>query len=158
VSNLFRASDYITKKNKCAIHIRLGDFDSELRESFGVISEQYYLSAIYRVLSLNSRVTFDIYTDNIVRAKELYGNLGNINPDWIQPKAGVESRFVVESFLRFSRYDYKIIGNSTFGFASAKIGSPKAYVFYPSQMYKKAESRGIKSIPTDWRPIESDFF
>ncbi|NDF60232.1 MAG: hypothetical protein EB100_04055 [Crocinitomicaceae bacterium] len=157
VKNLFKVSNSNSKKDHCAVHVRLGDFYSELRDSFGVLSERYYLSAMTNMLENNPRVIFDIYSNDIPRAKELYGNFKNMEVNWIEPTAGRERYFSIESFLKFSTYDSKILGNSTFSFASARIGSLKSLVLYPRQMYKNAESKGIRNIPTGWFPIESNF-
>lgn len=157
VKNLFKVGNSNSKKDHCAVHVRLGDFYSELRDSLGVLSERYYLSAMTNMLEKNPRVIFDIFSNDIPRAKELYGSFKNMEVNWIEPTVGRESNFTIESFLKFSTYDCKILGNSTFGFASARIGPPKSLVFYPEQMYKNAESRGIRNIPTGWLPIESNF-
>lgn len=158
VRNIFRFNSCNFQQERCAVQIRLGDVYSELRESYGVLSEKYYLSAMTIIMKNNPKIIFDIFSNDIPLAKELYGGFNYMNVKWIESKPEPEKGFTIDSFLKFSSYDYKIVGNSTFGFASAKMGSPKAHVLYPSQMYKKAESMGIRNIPADWSPIESDFF
>ena len=155
--NLFRGTDFEPSKNTCAVHLRLGDYYTHLRDSFGVLSRDYYQRAMDQVLEVDSQAFFDIYSNDHKRAQDLLRGLHNSRVNWIVANPNNYSSFTTESFLRYAKYPYKILGNSTFSFASAKIGPESTMVIYPSIMYKNSKSTGIKSIPANWYSLKSSF-
>lgn len=157
IRELFRSGYAANLQNRCAVHIRLGDFYSELRDRLGVLSKKYYLEAMSRVREVYPKVVFDVFSNDTSLARELYGELETFKINWIEPNQHNQSRFTSDSFLLFAKYPLKILGNSTFGFAASKIHNSQSYVFYPAPMFRKAETKGIRSIPDSWIPISSDF-
>ena len=148
-----------TKQNICSIHIRLGDFYSELRTSLGVLDVQYYLNAVKKLIALNSKMEFHIFSNDIKLARKLYAELNHYNVTW---KNDLNSEIqiggnAIETLREMASYENFILSNSTFSFWSAKLATRTRDVLYPSPMYLNSNSTGIGGIPKHWTSLSAQF-
>lgn len=146
--------------NTCCIHIRLGDFYSELRNSLGVLNLDYYRKAIMKLMSFDANMEFHIFSNDIKLARILYAELSEFNVKWkenSEPKGKVEKQNSIEVLNEMTKYKNFILSNSTFSFWSAKLATGTRFVLYPSPMYFRSSFRGIGGLPRHWTSLSAEF-
>ena len=137
-----------------AIHIRRGDYVS-LRESFGLLSAEYYRNAI-EVLR-NRGFHWDeiwIFSDDIEGARELISAVvTNENVWYIEPPKGTNP---IESLMLFSESSVAIIANSTFSWWASFLSTSTKAVVAPSNWFR-ASPDPQELVPDSWLVIPSDW-
>ena len=135
-----------------SVHIRRGDY-MNLQESFGVLSSDYYNSAINFTLE-NSSTQYSrilVFSDDIVLAKQLFSKLELSLPVQFSesPKDSPE-----ETLLLMSQSDALVISNSSFSWWAAQLGNKNKFVVRPSKWF-----RGMLDpedlFPPEWHTQES---
>jgi len=137
-----------------SVHIRRGDYMNSL-ESFGVLSSDYYKSAIEFAVE-NSSTSFSrvlVFSDDITVAKQLFSKL-----EVSLPVQFVESpeNYPEETLLLMSQSDAIVISNSTFSWWAAQLGKKSKFVVSPAKWF-----RGMPDpedlIPPEWHQRESQW-
>lgn len=113
--------DYILNKygsllqqNNLSIHIRVGGDRATLQHSHKNISTEYYLTAINKIIEIDSTIeNYIVFSDNIEYCKSLFGD--NTNIKYIE-----NEKNYIDLFL-MSMCRYNIIANSTFSWWAAYL-------------------------------------
>jgi len=137
-----------------SVHIRRGDYLS-LQDSFGVLSGEYYKSAINFTLK-NSSIQYArvlVFSDDFALAKELFGNIEVPFP--VQFAESPEN-LPEESLMLMSKSDALVISNSTFSWWAAQLGNQSKFVVRPSKWFR-AMSDPEELFPPEWHPQESQW-
>ena len=121
------------KKNKSvAIHMRRGDY-LNYQDSFGVLDDNYYLSALEEILNITELEKIYIFSDSpesvINFQKRLKLDSEIIPPLDLKPS---------ETLVLMSRCAAIITSNSTFSFWAAMLASHKN-VIYPDPWFKSSD-------------------
>jgi len=137
-----------------SVHIRRGDY-MNLKDSFGVLSEEYYNSAIRFILE-NSSTKYArvlVFSDDIAVAKQLVCNLETSLPvQFAEPPKNNPD----ESLMLMSQSDALIISNSSFSWWAAQLGNKSKFVVCPSKWFRDMlDPEGL--IPTEWHRQESQW-
>jgi hypothetical protein len=148
--NLEKMSDDIFRKNVVGIHIRRGDY-LNYKDSFGLLSHDYYLGAFK---TLNEKMSFSeamIFTDSPEMVGELKSQL-NINSRVVSPNDLSTS----ETMTLMSRCSGLITSNSTFSFWAAIIGDDLKVVI-PSPWFKSSDAwlQSAEFMNPDWNKQEA---
>lgn len=133
------------------IHYRLGDY--KLEKNFGILSPDYYISALNVVLQSTQIDEVWIFSDEIDLASKILGSERFPNVIWIDPK----SHTTESSFDLMRQGDAYIIGNSTYSWWAATLSyaEPKI-VIAPSPWFAEAEEP-LFLVSPNWQRIESKF-
>ena len=137
-----------------SVHIRRGDY-MKVKDSFGVLSGNYYNSAINSALE-NSSIKFArvlVFSDDIDAAKQILSQLDVSLPvQFAEPQEDSPE----ETLLLMSKSDALVISNSSFSWWAAQLGNKSKFVVYPSKWL-----RGMLDpddlFPPDWHPQESQW-
>ena len=137
-----------------SVHIRRGDY-MNLQDSFGILSSDYYNSAIKFTLE-NSSTKYArvlVFSDDFVLAKQLLSNLEISLP--VQFAESPEN-IPEETMFLMSKSDALITSNSSFSWWSAQFGNKSKFVVRPSKWF-----RGILDpedfFPPEWHSQESQW-
>lgn len=137
-----------------AIHIRRGDYVS-LRESFGLLSAEYYRNAIEALR--NRGFHWDevwIFSDDIEGARDLISTVvSHENVSYIEPPEGTNP---IESLMLFSESSVAIIANSTFSWWASFLSTSTKAVVAPSSWFRSSPGPQ-ELIPESWLLIPSDW-
>jgi hypothetical protein len=133
------------------IHYRLGDY--KLEKNFGILSPDYYISALNVVLQSMQIDEVWIFSDEIDLASKILGSERFPNVIWIDPK----NHTTESSFDLMRQGDAYIIGNSTYSWWAATLSyaEPKI-VIAPSPWFAEAEEP-LFLVSPNWQRIESKF-
>ena len=136
---------------RLVIHYRLGDY--KLEKNFGILSPDYYISALNVVLRSTQIDEVWIFSDEIDLASKILGSERFPNVIWIDPK----NHTTESSFELMRQGDAYIIGNSTYSWWAATLSyaEPKL-VIAPSPWFAEIEEP-LFLIPPNWQRIESKF-
>ena len=135
-----------------SVHIRRGDY-MNASDSFGVLSGDYYSSAIHSTLE-NSPTRYSrvlVFSDDLDAAKKLFSNLEISLPVQFfeSPEDSPE-----ETMVLMSQSDAIVISNSTFSWWAAQLGNKNKFVVRPSKWF-----RGMLDpedlFPPEWHAQES---
>lgn len=131
-----------------AIHIRRGDY-LDLSSSFGVLADDYYLSALKLVYEFLKPTTVCIFSNDTNAARNLANKIG--------PEAKVIESVTGESdastLIALSKFNYIITANSSFSWWAAILNAKKT-VIYPKPWFRTIETSPDLH-PKDWIPCES---
>jgi hypothetical protein len=132
-----------------SIHLRRGDYVSQ-SQTYGVLSDSYYLSALRRLSPQDQKLDIWVFTDDLETTKKEL-NLGEGRRIiWVSPPAGSAA---TESLYLMSLAKVNIIANSTFSWWAAYM-SKSGSVFAPDPWYKSMnEPKDL--IPPIWTRIPS---
>jgi hypothetical protein len=137
-----------------AVHIRRGDY-MNLQESYGVLSSDYYNSAINFTLE-NSSIQYLrvlVFSDDIVLAKQLFSNVEIPLPVQFSESPNDSPE---ETLFLMSQSDAIVISNSSFSWWAAQLGNKSKFVAYPSKWF-----RGMLDpedlFPPEWHQQESQW-
>lgn len=122
----------VNKKRSLAIHMRRGDYLNH-QDSFGVLDDNYYLSALEAMLNGENLEKIYIFSDSpksvINFQKQLKLDSEIISPSDLKPS---------ETLILMSRCAAIITSNSTFSFWAAMLASHKN-VIYPDPWFKSSD-------------------
>ena len=149
-----RCSSEMLETPTISAHIRRGDY-MDVKDTFGVLSSDYYISAINFILE-NSSIKYArvlIFSDDFVLAKQLFGNLDILLP--VQFAESPENN-PEETLMLMSQSDAIIISNSTYSWWAAQLGKKSKFVVCPSKWF-----RGMLDpedlFPPEWHRQESQW-
>lgn len=140
--------------NTISVHIRRGDYIN-LQDSFGILSSDYYNSAIKFTLE-NSSIKYDrvlVFSDDFVLAKKLFSNVEVSLP--VQFAESPEN-FPEETLFLMSKSDALVISNSSFSWWAAQLGNKSKFVVRPSKWFR-AMSDPQDLFPPEWHQQESQW-
>jgi hypothetical protein len=135
-----------------SVHIRRGDYMNS-QDTFGVLSHEYYSSAIKFTLdhSSNRYARVLVFSDDIDSAKQLFSKLELSIP--VQFAESPEN-YPEETLILMSQSDALVMSNSTFSWWAAQLGNESKFVVCPSKWF-----RGMLDpenlFPPEWHPQES---
>ena len=144
---------YIESKKVCPliVHVRLGDYLKE--GSFGVLSANYYLQAIEKMIVTAEYKEIWVFSDDLENAKLLLPSNFKKFIKWI-PEIEKSPAKTLEA-MRFG-HGY-VIGNSSFSWWGAFLSyNESARVIAPNPWFKGMESPKYL-IPPDWDRVDSCF-
>ncbi|MFM6842131.1 MAG: alpha-1,2-fucosyltransferase [Candidatus Planktophila sp.] len=130
-------------------HIRRGDF-LELQDSFGVLSYEYYITAINQLRSMGAKGPIWVMTDSP----------NEISLDFLQ-QVGAElvieptNTIPTDTFAVMQACDSYIISNSTFSWWAAYTSNAKV-VISPKPWFKSMQEP-LDLIPENWIRIQSSW-
>jgi hypothetical protein len=140
--------------NTISVHIRRGDY-MNLQDSFGILSSDYYNSAIKFTLE-NSSTKYDrvlVFSDDFVLAKKLFSNVEVSLP--VQFAESPEN-LPEETLFLMSKSDALVISNSSFSWWAAQLGNKSKFVVRPSKWFR-AMSDPQDLFPPEWHQQESQW-
>lgn len=138
----------ISDKKSAAIHIRRGDYETS---NIGVLSREYYLSALQTLSEKSSAKHFFVFSDEPQKAKEIFEPLTEYCFSFIEPP---EHACAVESLFLMAEVEAIVIANSTFSWWSAMLSKKGTLVICPDKWFENAQDpRDL--IPPHWFRIPS---
>ena len=137
-----------------SVHIRRGDY-LNLQDSFGVLSSEYYQSAINFTLKNSSKqyARVLVFSDDFVLAKKLFSNIEISLP--IQFAESPDD-YPEESLMLMSKSDALVISNSSFSWWAAQLGNKSKFVVRPSKWFR-GMSDPEELFPPEWHSQESQW-
>jgi hypothetical protein len=133
------------ESSEVAINIRRGDYQA-LKQTFGMLSNQYYLNAIDRLKQIVKPSRIVIFSNDIEAAESLakeIGPLGSVfRSDFHDSDAAI--------LIALSRFNYVVTANSSFSWWAASLNNKKTVV-YPKPWFRTLEEPK-DLIPPDWIP------
>jgi hypothetical protein len=117
-----------------SVHIRRGDY-MNVQDSFGVLSGDYYNSAINFTLENSSKkyARILVFSDDITAAKQIFSKLEISLP--VQFAESPENS-PEETLILMSKSDALVISNSTFSWWAAQLGNKSKFVVCPSKWFR----------------------
>ena len=135
-------------ENPFVIHIRRGDYTSELNSDIGVLSGDYFVNALNSLASdaaLPPKPVW-IFSDDIESAKRDLKFPPHFHVRWIEPP---ERGDPAESLMLMSSGSALVISNSTFSWWAAALSTGRPVVA-PSKWFKNMEDPELM-IPSTWK-------
>ena len=133
----------IRDSDEVAIHIRRGDYLA-LKDSFGVLSNQYYLRAINRLKEIVTPSKIVIFSNDIQAAESLAKDIGPVAHVFEANTDASDASILIE----LSGFNYIITANSSYSWWGAALNNKKT-VIYPKPWFRSLEQpRDL--IPPDW--------
>jgi hypothetical protein len=116
-----------------ALHVRLGDY-KDFAKSFGILSNGYYVNGIATIIAREKLANpkIFVFTNELDAAKTLLQGFP-FKLDWSVSESDLKP---LETILLFSKFQYKIIANSTFSWWGAMLGEKDSIVVSPSKWFK----------------------
>lgn len=151
----FKAKKQITEMqshNSVFVGIRKGDYtaNASARKHFGVITNEYYLSAMKLITSKVKNPVFHIFSNDIEWCKQNI-NFNNYNVVF-RDKDMQTNDF--EELMIMSSCKHAIISNSTFNWWGAYlIKNPDKVIVCPLRWFN--DNTSINIIPLEWNRIEA---
>jgi len=138
------------KESPLIVHIRLGDYKAQ--ENFGILSQQYFETAINFHLRQRNYESIWFFSDEPSIAKNIVKINDKIKTRWI-PEVGQSAAETLEVMRHGKGY---VISNSTFSWWAAFLSyNENAIVVAPSPWFK-AKSQPKMLIPNNWVMIDRD--
>ena len=162
INNEVISLNYLTDETTIVIHVRC--YEKELSSSIGILSDEYYINAIKKMLdniqlskgSVTHISSLLIISDNKDRANILVKKLSNIfrfNIIMLGEQTFDDSQI---AFIILSNAKNMIMSNSTFSWWAAYIGNNKSVIIVPNKWYNNSLfSNGIYL--NDWVSVESNW-
>ena len=133
----------VRDSDEVAIHIRRGDYLA-LKDSFGVLSNQYYLMAIDRLKAIVTPSKIVIFSNDIQAAESLAKEIGPVACVYQSNILASDASILIE----LSGFNYIITANSSYSWWAASLNNKKTVV-YPKPWFRSLEQpRDL--IPPDW--------
>lgn len=138
----------ISKVNSVSLHIRRGDYVSNLATNkvHGFLGLEYYKKAISLILSKVSNPYFFVFSDDISWARENLELTNNVM--FIDHNHGENS---YEDIRLMSLCQHHIIANSSFSWWGAWLGqNPSKIVLYPERWFATSDRDTSTLCPPEW--------
>jgi hypothetical protein len=154
--NLRSCSDWFVKMSSLAesempiiVHIRRGDYLG-LKDTYGVLSPQYYLDAMLELNRLGVNSKFWIFSDS-VDIKDEFSRIFPPDTRWIVPPMDLPD---AESLILMSRGIAIITANSTFSWWAATLNPNKILAIAPNPWFRNYEAPE-DLVPESWIKVKS---
>lgn len=147
----FRAMEVLMKNDKPVVmHVRRGDYLSEINKGMGVLSEDYFQNALSIGRKLNPGSEVWIFSDDIPAARDVFLGHGIDGLRFITPPSATD---VAESLVLMSLAPVLIISNSTFSWWAGALSSG-AKVITPDPWFQSmTDPEGL--MPISWVRLSS---
>jgi hypothetical protein len=142
----------LISKQVVVVHIRRGDYN-KLASSIGLLSRDYYISAISQIQSILPNSELWIFSDEINEAKELLYGINLEISKWVIPPDGNDP---AESLVLMSHGKAIITANSSFSWWAAATGNNLKTVITPYPWFKNLEEPE-NLIPEHWIRVPSSW-
>ena len=116
-----------------AIHLRRGDYVA-LKDSFGVLSNKFYLMAIDRLKEIMSPSRIVIFSNDIDAANSLAKEIGPL-ASVFRPNSDISDAAIL---IELSGFNYIVTANSSYSWWAATINKNKTVV-YPKPWFRSLE-------------------
>lgn len=136
------------------LHLRRGDY-RKLRDSFGLISESFYLNCLAKAINDHGERQVLIFGDELaanIRLSESLQKEG-LSASVVDPSNRLNA---VDTLILMSHAGINIIGNSTFGWWAARLNRNPIDVYAPSKWFK-AMKDPTNLTPPSWKIQESSW-
>ena len=129
--------------DEVAIHLRRGDYVA-LKDSFGVLSNEFYLKAIDRLKQIMSPSRIVIFSNDMDAADSLARDIGPLASVF----RSISDISDATTLIELSGFNYIITANSSFSWWAATINKNKTVV-YPKPWFRSLEEPK-DLIPPGW--------
>jgi|TARA_Y100000389_G_scaffold92538_1_gene89264 hypothetical protein len=132
--------------NVAAIHIRKTDYliiDQAL-------SDSYYKSAVDELLKKNSKLKFDIFTDDksFNLDTKIFKNINNV----YKPNSSEKS---LDTLRKMLNYKFYITANSSFSSIAAFLSEgDNKFIIYPEPWWRNSEIK-LMNVPPNWKSLNN---
>lgn len=150
IKNIKEFAAKLSNHQSISVHIRRGDFhkDKSTSEYHGVLTDDYYLSAIEIIRSKISDPSFYFLSDDIKWVKE---NLAI--PEAIYVSGEITKNHIEDLYL-MSQCRHNIIANSSFSWWGAWLNdNPGKIVIAPEKWFNKGPKDTQDLLPEGWTKI-----
>ena len=134
----------LLKKKVCAIHYRLGDFESNW-QSYGVLAKEYYLNLLDS-LELHDYDEIWVFSNDLDGASRVFGGITKVPLVFMRPDSDSND---AESLLLMSGSDKLIMANSMFSWWAGILSKQECSVFVPTP-FTRSGLVYEKLIPDSW--------
>lgn len=131
------------------LHVRRGDYKS-LSDDFGLLSKQYYQTALENIPSEFKQNPKWVFSDDIELCKEMFSDM---DMNYVDSSA---LSGAAEEMLLMASASVNIIANSTFSWWGAMLNSSDPVVIAPDKWFKEREDPH-DLIPPRWTRIKSQW-
>jgi hypothetical protein len=135
-----------------AIHIRRGDYEN-LTDHFGLLSGNYYLSAVNGLIDNYGLKPIYVFSDDIKKARSLFCDFP-FEVSYVEPSADSTA---LESLVLMSKSCGLVIANSTFSWWAGILSTGSTPVLYPKPFLKNEKFETRDFFPKNWHPIKHTF-
>jgi hypothetical protein len=142
--------EFMGNSNSVCVHVRRGDYayNSRTMKYHGLLTLNYYQSAITYLNDRLSNLTFFFFSDDISWVRDSFGDL----PNHVYVYSDDASRDIQEFYL-MSRCNHFIIANSTFSWWTAWLGNySDKTVCAPRRWSSQIKDSG-KFLPENWKTL-----
>ena len=133
------------------LHVRVGDYEP-LRQTFGILGGDYYKSALNEIDKQGTHPVW-VFSDELESASKILVQAGIKELRFISPPMGTSP---AESLMLMSNAKRIIIGNSSFSWWAARLGSRDKVVVYPEPWFKDSRIPNEMN-PPSWQGIKSSW-
>lgn len=137
-----------------SVHVRRGDYIT-MRDTIGLLSSEYYKSAIDLILKNSSSIYVRIlvFSDEVDLAKKMFSNIGCHLPiQFAEPPENHPE----EALLLMSQSEALIMSNSSFSWWAGQLGNTSKFVVCPSKWFREMVDP-VELIPPEWHRLESQW-
>lgn len=120
--------------DSCVIHVRGGDFVNLGWDS--VASKDYYIRAIQFMINKHAVRSFDIITDDVSYAKDLFASV-NVSLSFVNGS-------MQDDFYNIGSYSFRILSSSTFAFWASALGSKSNPVVIAPEFWSPRRRRNLR--------------
>jgi hypothetical protein len=139
----------IRSVNSVSVHVRHGDNATAVAAAYGVLPEEYFRTAISRIVQQVSNPQFFVFSDDIPWAKEA---LVPGYPTTFVAHNGDAKNYEDLRLMSFCRHH--IVGNSTFSWWGAWLGKKDGQIVYaPQRYYQNIDRPNPDLYPVSWRLV-----
>lgn len=131
-----------------AIHLRRGDY-LNLVDSFGVLSDVYYLNALEQISEKINPTRIDIFSNDLIAAEDLARKIGPL----ARVQNPIENETDAAILIRISEYKFLITANSSFSWWAGNLNEKKTVV-YPKPWFRTLSTPDDLH-PPDWIPCQA---
>jgi hypothetical protein len=140
----------VKESSEVAIHIRRGDYLA-LKQTFGILSNQYYLMAIDRLKEIVTPSKIVIFSNDRQAAENLASEIGPLASVFRSNSDVSDAAILIE----LSGFNYIVTANSSYSWWAAALNNKKTVV-YPKPWFRSLEEpRDL--IPLDWIPCAASW-
>jgi hypothetical protein len=137
--------------NPIVVHVRRGDY-SNLKDTFGILSDQYYFNAIKDLVQRNGiNQPIWIFSDELHMVRESMPKVMSLNPLLVDAPVSVSA---AESLILMSYANVLVMANSTFSWWAAWLNQGNKLVIAPDKWFRALPDPELL-LPPNWERRES---